>query len=239
MLYFGLSRILSRGYYRWRRLLRELAARSGGNVYTGHRRRFFYVSPQNDVEIEVRRIWTSLLTIRVRKPFAFPAVTLQRVPRLLFAFFEAFIPSSYRINSRPYIAHCADGLSNLTKRPGFDAAFNRISRAGFSVKLGSSGLKLWKPIGRYDSGNNIVEEYIRLARDFAQVCSCEFVEIPVHAIPSEQHCAYCKELLTENAPVTKCATCGTPQHTECFQLNGKCSVFGCESPARAPELIYH
>jgi hypothetical protein len=162
---------------------------------------------------------------------------MQRFPRLLYAFFEAFIPESHRIANKPYFVYGEENLLHLRKRPGFDAIFDRISRAGFTVKFGPEGMKLSKCVGGMDSGTNIVEDYLRLARDFAQVCAAPVVEIPMHAIPSEQHCAFCKELLIENAAITKCANCGTPQHSECFELNGKCSVFGCESPTRTPELI--
>lgn len=49
-----------------------------------------------------------------------------------------------------------------------------------------------------------------------------------HFLQAEK-CAYCKEVLVDAIDSIRCAKCSTLHHRECFSLNGKCTVFGCDS----------
>ena len=39
------------------------------------------------------------------------------------------------------------------------------------------------------------------------------------------HCLICKENLTGS--ITVCPTCRTPHHSDCWQYNGGCAIYGC------------
>lgn len=43
------------------------------------------------------------------------------------------------------------------------------------------------------------------------------------------NCPFCKSELLPDAPVAECATCGTPHHAGCYEEQGGCAVYGCES----------
>ena len=50
-------------------------------------------------------------------------------------------------------------------------------------------------------------------------------------------CPYCRARIALDEPVTHCEGCGTQHHTDCFQENGGCTIFGCsEAPAEEPKL---
>jgi hypothetical protein len=59
--------------------------------------------------------------------------------------------------------------------------------------------------------------------------------------PGMPKCAYCKQVFDPLADCKACARCKTLHHSDCFALNGKCSVFGCNSretvPVKVPERI--
>jgi hypothetical protein len=51
-----------------------------------------------------------------------------------------------------------------------------------------------------------------------------------------ERCPYCRETI-EGRDATRCPSCGTPHHQDCFAENGGCTVFGCESaPPDAPKI---
>jgi hypothetical protein len=91
-------------------------------------------------------------------------------------------------------------------------------------------MKLSKRIHADEMNDVALMSYIRLAQDLAQLSDPEFIHIPVQQLVSEKHCAYCKEPLSETEPTQYCQSCGTPHHKECFELNGKCTVYGCAQP---------
>lgn len=45
----------------------------------------------------------------------------------------------------------------------------------------------------------------------------------------ELHCPYCKAALLPDAPVAECGGCGTAHHAGCYEEQGGCAVYGCES----------
>ena len=51
-------------------------------------------------------------------------------------------------------------------------------------------------------------------------------------------CPYCRAPLGDDpANRTICPACGTPHHTDCFQENGGCTVFGCSAaPPAEPKV---
>jgi uncharacterized membrane protein YhaH (DUF805 family) len=51
-----------------------------------------------------------------------------------------------------------------------------------------------------------------------------------------ESCPYCRESVAESIGV-ECPTCKTPHHSDCWQENGGCTVFGCEhAPADEPKV---
>lgn len=50
-------------------------------------------------------------------------------------------------------------------------------------------------------------------------------------------CPYCRCPLDPDDPQTVCPGCDTPHHTDCFEENGGCTVFGCShAPSDEPAL---
>lgn len=50
-------------------------------------------------------------------------------------------------------------------------------------------------------------------------------------------CPYCRGPLLAEEPVTECEGCGTRHHTECYEENGGCTIFGCsKAPIDEPKL---
>lgn len=50
-------------------------------------------------------------------------------------------------------------------------------------------------------------------------------------------CPYCRGPLLAEEPVTECEGCSTRHHTECYEENGGCTIFGCsKAPIDEPKL---
>lgn len=52
-------------------------------------------------------------------------------------------------------------------------------------------------------------------------------------------CPYCRTPVVDGSDPLKvlCPDCGTPHHTDCFEENGGCTIFGCSAaPADEPKL---
>jgi len=50
-------------------------------------------------------------------------------------------------------------------------------------------------------------------------------------------CPYCRGPLLTEEPATECEGCGTRHHTECYEENGGCTIFGCsKAPVDEPKL---
>jgi len=42
------------------------------------------------------------------------------------------------------------------------------------------------------------------------------------------NCPYCLSPIQVNEDKVRCPVCGVDHHTECWRMNGKCSVYGCD-----------
>ncbi|HKR86278.1 MAG TPA: NINE protein [Terriglobales bacterium] len=50
-------------------------------------------------------------------------------------------------------------------------------------------------------------------------------------------CPYCRGSLLAEEQVTECEGCGTHHHTDCFEENGGCTIFGCtKAPVDEPKM---
>jgi hypothetical protein len=54
------------------------------------------------------------------------------------------------------------------------------------------------------------------------------VELMVGNCGKAKRCAYCHEEFDHDSARRLCFSCGSVTHNECIELNGGCSVFGCE-----------
>lgn len=57
----------------------------------------------------------------------------------------------------------------------------------------------------------------------------EAARVPVDSAPprGRPRCPYCHQALRRLEPVSQCARCATPVHTECGQQHGRCVTLGC------------
>lgn len=52
---------------------------------------------------------------------------------------------------------------------------------------------------------------------------------PLRPIDVELNCPYCKSSILEGTPVAECSGCATAHHAGCYDEQGGCAVYGCES----------
>jgi hypothetical protein len=224
-------------YARTREVFDDLVRQYGGSVQRLGWRRISYLTYDKFVELQIDSE-AHRLTLYIRKPVA-SRFNFYRFPRLVYAFLDAFLEPRYRLDRTHYLvgSNSAQMLETLQTRQGFLPLMQKLDEHGFSGRMGSQGIKLWKRILPDEISEFSFSAYIRLARDLAQISEAELIRIPVQQIDSEKRCAYCKELLGPGESVQYCQSCGTPHHKECFELNGsKCTVYGCEQPVPQPEL---
>jgi len=215
----------------------DLVSQYGGNAYQAGWRKLIYATQDRSVELQVHSD-ARRLVLRIKK--SFPArFTFYRLPRLIYAFVDAFLEPKMRVEGTHYLIGARDSqmLAGLRDRIGFVALMQKLDQAGFSGQIGQYGMKLWKTISPDDLNDVRMMNFIRLAQDLVHLSDPELINIPVQPLSSEKRCAYCKEDLSEIDSVQYCQFCGTPHHKECFELNGKCTVFGCERPAPQPEFV--
>ena len=226
-----------RVYRSAQQFLPDFAAREGGSAFLVGRRKIVYRPRSSKLEAEIDCTRSPRLNLRLPGAFPFSA-SFHRVPRLLYAFLEAFISAGLRFEGLPYlvVSSSADAVSGLKDKPGFLSLISELSKYGFSVRFKNGEILFRKKLRSRELNDRDFHAMIRLAEDFSQVCSKELIHIPVQAVESENRCAYCKEPIHNDSSVIYCSVCGTPHHAECFQLNGKCSVFGCDSsrPVETP-----
>jgi RING finger family protein len=243
-LFFLLRTIFRWGWRRGRRLssfakgqdvFNDLARQHGGTVQRQGWHRLIYRTQDQDVEVrldsESRRI---SLRMRQQVPGHF---SFYRLPRLLHAFLDAFLEPRLTLDQTHFVigSQSFETLQTLQSRSGFVPLMQKLDEYGFSGRMNREGIRISKCILPDEINQFNVMTYIRMVRDLAQMSEPELIRIPVQQIASEQRCAYCKEMLSELEPVQYCQWCGTPHHKECFELNGKCSVYGCEQPLQVPE----
>ncbi len=214
----------------------SLVSEHGGEAFQAGWRTLVYVSPDKSVELKVQLDHRPRLVLRIRKSYPFSFI-FYRLPRLVFAFLEAFLEPRTRSEGTFYLllSQNYSALDSIRDRPGFVPHLQSLNQAGLSGQMGPYGLKLWKRLSADDCNAAYLSEIIHTARDFAQTCDPEWVKIPVQPLFSEKRCAYCKESLEDSDSIQYCTTCGTPHHNECLKLNGRCSVYGCEQPPYEPQ----
>jgi hypothetical protein len=50
-------------------------------------------------------------------------------------------------------------------------------------------------------------------------------------------CPYCRAKIADDEPSQACEGCGTAHHSDCYEENGGCTIFGCsKAPADEPKL---
>lgn len=244
LLYYIFGRLF-RGGKRSRRLFAEavgavtdLSAQQGGQILQYQHRLIQYESHDQKVRVEISRHGRPRLTIRIRQSFPFSA-TFYRLPRLVYAFLEEFLAAGLKLDRAPYVVLTsqASQIAELKDKQGYLPLMVQLGAGGFSVRFSRDGIKIWKSLRESDTNQFTLVNSIRLGVDLARICSQETLKIPVQPIISEQRCAYCKETIEETEPNISCASCQTPHHHDCFQLNGKCAVFGCNSTRAVDPLV--
>lgn len=220
-----------------RQALVTLQHQHGGSTDFPRRHIFRYTLPDSST-VEIRGRRRPVISIHVPIALAH-TLSIQRIPKLAFAFLESFFPQSSRIGNHPYLvtSDSQDLPARLTQRAEFNSLFERLAAEGYSAHMDGHGLRAWKRLSHRETSDVEIFGQIRLFRDFARACSGA-IEMPVHAVSSFARCAYCREEISDAPDVIHCAACGTPHHQDCFALNGKCSVFGCNSlrPTEALQL---
>jgi hypothetical protein len=211
-------------------VLQDLVSQNGGDAYQVSYCKRMYVTRDRSVELQLDTE-SRRLVLRLRKSFPIP-VSFYRLPRLVYAFLEAFLQPTMKVEGTHYLigSRNAELLSELKVRNGFIPLLQRLDRAGFSGQVSRYGLKLWRNVDPAEIHDVTLLSYIRMAQDLGQLCDPDVITIPVQRLSSDNRCAYCKEHLAEVDPVQYCQWCGTPHHKDCFELNGRCTVFGCQQP---------
>jgi len=216
--------------YRLRELLDELVSRERGAANRVSRRGMHYSLPHRRMQLLVDYRSRVRLTLRMEASNPF-ALSLVRVPRLPFAFLEAFLASDQRLADLPYFPFASSPgvIPELKQRNGFLELLQALERLHFSIRFDRNSISLSKTVRREDLNDAALQQMLQLAESLRQLCSVGLEPIPIQPIESLQKCAYCKEVIQQSELVTYCSLCRTPHHTDCFQLNGSCSVFGCAS----------
>ena len=217
-------------YSRAQDAFENLVRQHGGTTERRGWHRLIYRPHDRNVEVyldsESRR-----LSVRIRKPVS-GHFSFYRMPRLIHAFMDAFLEPRYTLDQTHFLlgSNSLETLQTLERRSGFLPLMQELDDYGFSGRIGPEGIKISKCILPDEMNEFNVMTYIRLARDLAQITEAELIHIPVQKLASEKRCAYCKEMLGDKEAIQYCNWCGTPHHKECFELNGKCTVYGCEQP---------
>jgi hypothetical protein len=246
-LVFYLFRAIVPSSHRARRVYRDaqqflpdFAARDGGSAFLVGRRKIVYRPRGSKAEVEIDCSRAARLNLRLPGSFPYSAA-FYRVPRLIYAFLESFISAGLRFDGLPYlvVSSSADSVAGLKEKTGFLSLITELSKYGLSVRFKDAEIVFRKRLRSRELNDRDFRAMIRLAEDFTQLCSKALIHIPVQPVESENRCAYCKEPMHDDASIIYCSVCGTPHHAECFQLNGKCSVFGCDSsrPVQTPLTI--
>jgi hypothetical protein len=215
----------------------DLSSQHGGTANRAGWRKLLYVTADRTLELQFNAD-SRRLVMRLRKSFAAP-FSFYRLPRLMYAFLDAFLQPAMKIEGTQYLIGSKDAelIEGWKNRNGFVPLMQGLNQAGFSGQTTRYGLKLWKTVHPAELNDLSLMSYIRLVQDVARFCDPEAViNIPVQPLFSEKRCAYCKELLSEQEQAQYCQWCGTPHHRECFELNGKCTVYGCERPIPQQQL---
>ncbi len=220
---YGSRRYRKYVFVRFRELLQDLHARYGGSI-NGWTNWSEYVLPDG---LRVRATYRGRPILKIFFPHQFQfSAHLYRLPQFLFSWIGPILPESTRLGELPYIIN---GNMDRMQSPQIHGTLERISRSGYTIHIGSNGVTFTKTLKPEDAMEIPFVETLRTIREFAKLLDGRIFDIPVSEINSESKCAYCKEEMIHPGEVTHCLQCGTPHHSECFDLNGQCSVFGCNS----------
>jgi hypothetical protein len=225
--------------HRCRLLLADLAQADHGEIHETVFHRLFYVSSNRRVHMEIRCHSRPRLRIRIRSRCPVRA-GLYRLPRLVYAFLEAFLSPDMRIPNYFVATSSVSDFARLRAREDFQALLEPLSRAGFSLRFDEEGITLWKRMLPYEMNGPALASILQHAKNLVAIGEYQRIEIPVQPLESsERRCGYCKAVIEEGQSVSFCSLCNTPHHTECFRLNGRCTVFGCSSsrPVESPLQI--
>jgi hypothetical protein len=225
---YGSRRYRKYSFSRFRELLQDLHARYGGSM-NGWTNWSEYVMPDG---LRIRATYRGRAVQRIFLPHQFDFSShLFRVPQFLFSLIGPILPESTRIGELPYIVN---GNTDQLNSTAIIEILERLNRFGYTIHIGSRGITLTKTLTPDDAMEIPFMETLRTIREFAKLLDGPVIDIPVSELNSDSKCAYCKEEMLPTNEITHCLQCGTPHHTECFDLNGQCSVFGCTSNQREP-----
>lgn len=225
---YGSRRYRKHVFEKFRQMLYDIEGQHGGslNEWTS------WVEYRFPDGIQLRATYRNRPQLKILVPHEFSkSAYLYRLPRFLHTFLLPMLPSSARFERIPYLVG-GDGVPNLEQQPLFVPILEKLYRAGYSIQTNSKGMTLTKILRPDDSLEIPFLETIRAIREFTKLLDGPAIEIPVNPIISDSRCAYCKEEMATESEITHCLQCGTPHHRECFDLNGGCSVFGCNSKRR-------
>ncbi|HSE40303.1 MAG TPA: RING finger protein [Acidobacteriota bacterium] len=224
--FYGSRRYRKYVLSRFRDLLQDLQSRYGG-VVNGWSNWAEYVLPDG---LRIRASNRGRPALRLFYPHYFQfSAHMYRVPDFLFSWIGPFLPESARMTDLPYIIN---GNMERFNSPTIHSLLERFSRSGYSIHINSNGMTLTKTLSPDDGMEIPFVGILRALRELARLLDRPTIEIPVNELSKESKCAYCKEEMLAGFEVTHCLECGTPHHSECFDLNGKCAVFGCSSYER-------
>ena len=230
----GISRSSRRHFRAAHAALGTLVRHHGGTLNHGERHSILWTLPDGS-RVGIRRTPRSVIHIDIPIATRY-SLTCKRIPRMFYAFAEDFIPEDYRIGATRYFVYGDPSeLAELKDRPEFVRLLERLSYEGYSVTLTGDAVRASKQITDREANDIAIFEQMRLLRDLARACG-HIAPLPLQAAGSVTRCAYCHEEAPNAQDVIHCAVCATPHHQECFELNGKCSVFGCGSARPAEPL---
>src|SRR5262245_15595531 len=224
---YGSRRYRKHVFEKFRQMLYDIEAQHGGSIneWTS------WVEYRFPDGIQLRATYRNRPQLKIFVPHEFSkTIYLSRVPRFIFSLLAPILPRSARLEKMPYLAG-GDGLAVLDQQ-AFTPVLERLYTAGYSIHVNSKGVTLTKILKPEDGMEIPFLETIRTIREFTKLLDGPVIEIPVNAILSDSHCAYCKEEMADQSEITHCLQCATPHHRECFDLNQGCSVFGCNSKRR-------
>jgi len=223
----------TRAYERYRQILRDVVAQRGGYLQEAGRNSLLYTSHTGLQQVELRFDHQTRIILHARTWFDFQ-VTFTPIHPLPYAFMgELYSPQS---RVEPFFISSPKAAARILAKPGAKALLEKLGQDGFSIRFGSDGITASRSIRRRSTTEFEITDWMRKLDDLITICTA--VETgKIHPVESDQYCGYCKEQINQTDGIIYCASCSTPHHKECFQLNGKCTVFGCGSVRSTDEPI--
>jgi len=119
----------------------DLVRQYGGDTYRNGRRKLLYVSQDRSVELQIDSN-SSRLVLRLRKAVS-GRFSFYRLPRLVYAFLEAFLESRYRLEHTHYLigSNSSEMLTKFQTRHGFVPLMQKLDAL---VGDGHSNVSPWR-----------------------------------------------------------------------------------------------